>query len=76
MALERLGMAFGPSDAGQTSSLFSLLKNLRSDLVSQGKRIPDDIGILFSLAETELAQGLNDDRKYLVSARRWRPKQD
>lgn len=76
MALERLGMPFGPSDGGQTSSLYSLLKNLGSDFVSQGKRIPDDIRILFSLAETELANGLNDDKKYLVSAPPWRPKQD
>lgn len=76
MALERLGKAMAGGDAGQAGSLYSLLKNVGSDLVSQGKRIPDDIGILFSLAETELANGLTDDKKYLVSVNRWRPKQD
>lgn len=76
MALERLGKAATGSDAGQTGTLYSLLKNIGSDLVSQSKRIPDDIGILFSLAETELADGLNDDKKYLVSANCWRPEQD
>lgn len=67
MALERVGKAVAGSDAGGTGSLFSLLKNIGSDLLSQGRRIPEDIGILFSLAETELASGLNDDKKYLVS---------
>ncbi|MCJ1470995.1 hypothetical protein MMC07_009643 [Pseudocyphellaria aurata] len=66
MALERLGKAMAGGDAGQAGSLYSLLKNVGSDLVSQGKRIPDDIGILFSLAETELANGLTDDKKYLI----------
>lgn len=68
MALERLGKAMAGSDPGQKGNLHSLLKNIGSDLISQGKRIPDDIGLLFSLAETELANGLNDDKKYLVSA--------
>lgn len=75
MALERLRTAITGSDAGQTDTLYGLLKHIGSDLVSQGTRIPDDIGILFSLAETELGNGLNDDKKYLVSSHRWWPKQ-
>lgn len=75
MALERLGKAAAGSDAGQTGSFYSLLKDIGSDLVSQGKRIPEDISILFSLAEIELANGLNDDKKYFVSFNRWQLKQ-
>ncbi|SRR6266536_2022843 len=44
----------------------SLLVNIAKDFKSQDKRIPEDIGILVSLLQTSINNGLIDDRKDLV----------
>ena len=53
--------------ANQAGTLHAFLKGTVTDLVSQGMRIPQDLGILLSLGETELANGLINDKNYLVS---------
>ena len=45
----------------------SFLRNLISDLASQGSRVGDDVALIASIADTKLFQGgLVDDRKYQV----------
>jgi hypothetical protein len=56
----------GPGSVAKVTPA-SLLVNVAKDLASQGKRIPEDIGVLMSLLETKVNNGLIDDRKYLVS---------
>ena len=59
--------AYG-SDAHKASTLQSLLDGTIADIVSQAKRVPQDLGIVFSIAKTELTNGIIDDKKYLVSS--------
>ena len=59
--------AYG-SDAHKASTLQSLLDGTIADIVSQGKRLGQDLGIVFSIAESELENGIIDDKKYLVSS--------
>ena len=56
----------GPATASPAVTPEGLLANITRDLISQDKRVPQDIGILISLLDTAINHGLVDDRKYLV----------
>ncbi|PNP73611.1 hypothetical protein FNYG_13052 [Fusarium nygamai] len=63
-------MAANKSEAGNArdvqTNLADLLNEVRRDILSQAGRIGPDLRILHGAAETALAGGIVDDRKYLV----------
>lgn len=48
------------------NSLQTIVRALVGDVISQARRIPQDFGILSSLASTEINGGILDDEKYLI----------
>lgn len=67
MASEALTKSAAGREADQPRTLRGLINGILADIKSQGTRISADLGIIFSIVEGEIADGLIGDKKYLVS---------